>query len=564
MSKSNREDYDQASHLEQWGVPFHSLTPKKTSLVRKLLNPSSHLFWAAFIPISVSLFCFIFIALPAYRLLGFLFGVPLMIAIASYALSELRSKVTAKELLETDIRPPILLLRSFSEDYRLEKQLAPVFLQLGPTIAVGWPKEEIAKPGFGRIYLPDQSWQDDIKKILSNCRLAVIILGKSPGLVWELNIVLEHVPPERILLITLSSGNLFNSWLSRLAFSGIAGGGPVAVLLLYIILLFLYIILKKFYPMYIDQLSILLLPAVIVSLLVLVWLYRRIKKNSIVANQRYQDFKKCLADGVKTKLPLEIKEEGYIYFDSDWSCHVTNSLRKVMLREFMSDLNIMSSPNKNVVDYIVSFYDSTYMDTFVSAVKSLKYLKIVCVLSFVKLIFAYLVIGGLVAGYGYATYIFFGDDLFSPLMIIPIQCGELFGLIYCSRVVSVSLSRLSNGVKLLKVVTLIKFIQKKIEIIEASIKCRLTDDYDIKPVISEKVMTSFINLISQLKAQHCHISDRLSGIIQEQYQILTQLAKANSMREIIEHYNRYKILKIQFHETVQKEFPFLLKELTFT
>src|SRR5690606_29679255 len=87
-------------------------------------------------------------------------------------------QVSADSLLGKDKRPPILFLRSFSDDpkvnaaagitheglaqlidFSVETRLANHFMDFGPFIAIGSPKETVPQIGAARVKLSDEEWQ---------------------------------------------------------------------------------------------------------------------------------------------------------------------------------------------------------------------------------------------------------------------------------------------------------------------------------------------------------------------------------------------------------------------
>jgi hypothetical protein len=84
-------------------------------------------------------------------------------------------------VLRNDARPPILYLRSFSEDiegysYKLiqktpEEQLVSEYNYWGPVIAVGQPGERHPFLGALRIYFDDEVWRAGVLYLMSVSQL---------------------------------------------------------------------------------------------------------------------------------------------------------------------------------------------------------------------------------------------------------------------------------------------------------------------------------------------------------------------------------------------------------
>lgn len=79
----------------------------------------------------------------------------------------------------------------------LERRLEPA----GRMFGIGRPREFAPPIGAPRIYA-GPNWQSDVLRNMHGSRLTVLAFGASPGLRWELQAALDHVPPERLLLWT--------------------------------------------------------------------------------------------------------------------------------------------------------------------------------------------------------------------------------------------------------------------------------------------------------------------------------------------------------------------------
>jgi hypothetical protein len=132
----------------------------------------------------------------------------------------------AAEVLEVDLRPHVLLLRSFSDDHSavansdptlayewvfggkrirsFEEALAAKLAAYGPVIAIGRPGEKVAPLGAARLWVPDHSWQARVEELLHGCRLVVMIVGEikgEDGLAWEVGRLLSMEEPEKVVLV---------------------------------------------------------------------------------------------------------------------------------------------------------------------------------------------------------------------------------------------------------------------------------------------------------------------------------------------------------------------------
>lgn len=134
----------------------------------------------------------------------------------------LRSGSAARELL-WDVRPPVLLLRSFLMDavpahsfdrkigffrflnwmdkHTFEEYLAAEFEHIGPVVAVGRPGETIAPSGAARAYLADDVWQDWVLTHAQSSQCVLMVVDDSPGMMWELKHIPELVGLQRVIFV---------------------------------------------------------------------------------------------------------------------------------------------------------------------------------------------------------------------------------------------------------------------------------------------------------------------------------------------------------------------------
>jgi hypothetical protein len=120
----------------------------------------------------------------------------------------------AAALLAVDFRPPVLYLRSFSDDvvrqrgnsaanaldYNLESRLAMDFSAKGPFVAVASPKSTGITLGAARARLTDDEWQDQVIKWMNDASMIVVVIGVTAWVDWELRQVLTRNLEHKLLI----------------------------------------------------------------------------------------------------------------------------------------------------------------------------------------------------------------------------------------------------------------------------------------------------------------------------------------------------------------------------
>ncbi|MET7902510.1 DUF4429 domain-containing protein [Streptomyces sp. NPDC005355] len=117
----------------------------------------------------------------------------------------------ASMALRTDIRRPVLFLRSFQDDAQaaepsrlgaftsLEEAVADVVQGVGPFIALDLGR---SAPGAARGKVPaDEDWRSAILSLLLRCRLVVMRCGTGHALFWELRQVVALLRPEQLIIL---------------------------------------------------------------------------------------------------------------------------------------------------------------------------------------------------------------------------------------------------------------------------------------------------------------------------------------------------------------------------
>jgi hypothetical protein len=126
------------------------------------------------------------------------------------------ASLDAREVQAKDPRPPVVLLRSFADD-ELEMSGLPELMwsppttlswaaaerlaSIGPVIAVGEPGEELPPLGPYRLFLPAENWQGEVERLIASARAVFLVLGRSQGVLWELERILARENPGAVTVI---------------------------------------------------------------------------------------------------------------------------------------------------------------------------------------------------------------------------------------------------------------------------------------------------------------------------------------------------------------------------
>ena len=81
------------------------------------------------------------------------------------------------------------------------KSLRLGFRKIGPFAAIGDPTEGLPQLGAIRIYVGvDGDWQEMVSKMADKASYVILQIGKSDGLMWEVQHIIENVKPEQLIL----------------------------------------------------------------------------------------------------------------------------------------------------------------------------------------------------------------------------------------------------------------------------------------------------------------------------------------------------------------------------
>ncbi len=130
---------------------------------------------------------------------------------------------TASSIIALSSKPPIVLLRSFSDDrtvvpasyrsfvfafggqpiYRtLDEIVANTLFSRGPVIALADPKGGVLAPlGAARDLVSDDGWRDHILQHVVHSQLIVCILGTTPNFLWEVEQIIALGLTKKVLFV---------------------------------------------------------------------------------------------------------------------------------------------------------------------------------------------------------------------------------------------------------------------------------------------------------------------------------------------------------------------------
>jgi hypothetical protein len=150
--------------------------------------------------------------------------------------------------LKRDSRPPVLYLRPFTQDGGVnlmttnainrgfvdkgfwrqvtttfiklvdtyEQYISLAFKKIGPVVAIGDPTGRLPQLGAIRIYVGiDGDWQQMVSKLASKASYVLLQIGKSDGLMWEVQYVIDQVRPEQLILFLPNQNQKFITRLTR-------------------------------------------------------------------------------------------------------------------------------------------------------------------------------------------------------------------------------------------------------------------------------------------------------------------------------------------------------------
>ena len=131
--------------------------------------------------------------------------------------------IEVNQLRAKDNRTPILLLRSFEEDFgTVEKKPylkisriiidfwpQPIFEHVlieelwryGPPVALGRPGEKLPPLGAAREYVVNEDWCQRITNLIEESKLILLIIGNTESVMWEINKIFEMEALNKLIIV---------------------------------------------------------------------------------------------------------------------------------------------------------------------------------------------------------------------------------------------------------------------------------------------------------------------------------------------------------------------------
>ncbi len=104
-------------------------------------------------------------------------------------------------------REYVVYLRAFRTDDEAlwgavdyEAELMSALAPYGQVVAVGRPKEVIRPPGAFRVYIGHDDWETVVQQLSKGANLVVLRPDSTKGIEIEVQIVVEHLDPQRVLI----------------------------------------------------------------------------------------------------------------------------------------------------------------------------------------------------------------------------------------------------------------------------------------------------------------------------------------------------------------------------
>ena len=149
------------------------------------------------------------------------FIIALLCLLACFFLIVVKRRLSMKKKDSTPVSihaPFVLYLRSFIDDATTrrnlswisgekteEEELVDVLSDIADVYAIGNPEDKRMPLGASRVYVDNMHWKEVVGDLASKAELVALRLGKTDGVWWEVEKVLEDVPRQKLLFIIPTS-----------------------------------------------------------------------------------------------------------------------------------------------------------------------------------------------------------------------------------------------------------------------------------------------------------------------------------------------------------------------
>lgn len=114
------------------------------------------------------------------------------------------SRASLEEMRTRDRRGPVLFLRSFGDEDKVERLLKNALRPYGPFVGIGKPGE-LRPDGAARTYFSGEAWRPAIVEMMNDAAVLLVMPGLTPGLDWELQRVAEGQRLSKAIFVFLGS-----------------------------------------------------------------------------------------------------------------------------------------------------------------------------------------------------------------------------------------------------------------------------------------------------------------------------------------------------------------------
>jgi hypothetical protein len=131
-------------------------------------------------------------------------GASALLGYRLYRRGRQHTALLGEEVMGRDTRPPIVYLRSFTDEVavaREEEDLATIFGDVAPFVAIGRPGDPLPPLGASRFYVADADWQGFVAGLLRKASLVIVLAGRTQGLAWEVAQCRQLLDPRRLVVL---------------------------------------------------------------------------------------------------------------------------------------------------------------------------------------------------------------------------------------------------------------------------------------------------------------------------------------------------------------------------